>query len=355
MSAPVRVLVVDDSGVHRAAIKSYLEGCPDIEVVGVARDGAEGAELTRQLRPKLVLMDVRMPIMDGLEATEQIMANTPTPILLMTAAEYYDQEVDLGLRALARGALELIRKPELSSLRGGGDQSLARRIKLLSNVPVISHPHRKRRARIKQDLTASGAHRPTTGLFRRASRVVLLVASTGGPQTLRRVLERLPANLPAAIVIVQHIDKGFEEGLARWLDEQTELTVQLGQEGDSLMEGVVLLAPQGKMSEVTGRRRLQLREPRRDENRLHCPSGDALLTSAALSYGRNAVGVVLTGIGRDGTQGLLQLRDSGGRTLAQDEQSSVVYGMPRAAAEAGAAERVLSIEGIARAIEELLR
>ena len=350
----MRVLVVDDSGVHRAAIQSYLERCAGIEVLAVARDGAEGAELCARLRPQLVLMDVRMPIMDGLEATEQIMANTPTPILLMTAAEYYDQEVDLGLRALARGALELIRKPELSALRGGDDQSLARRIKLLANVPVISHPHRKRRARVKEDLTASGSHRPTTGLFKRASRVVLLVASTGGPQTLRRILERLPRNLPAAIVIVQHIDKGFEEGLARWLDEQTELTVELGQDGDSLMAGVVLLAPQGTMAEVTGRRRLQLREARSSENRLHCPSGDALLASAAHSYGRNAVGVVLTGIGRDGTEGLLKLRDSGGRTLAQDEKSSVVYGMPRAAAEAGAAERALSIEGIAKAIGELL-
>ncbi|HBP16347.1 MAG TPA: chemotaxis response regulator protein-glutamate methylesterase [Planctomycetes bacterium] len=354
MSEPVRVLVVDDSGVHRAAIQSYLESCAGIEVLAVARDGAEGAELTRTLRPQLVLMDVRMPIMDGLEATEQIMANTPTPILLMTAAEYYDQEVDLGLRALSRGALELIRKPDLTALRGGEDQSLARRIKLLATVPVISHPHRKRRSRVKDSLTASGSQRPTTGLFKRASRVVLIVASTGGPQTLRRILERLPGNLPAAIVIVQHIDKGFEEGLARWLDEQTELSVQLGQDGDALMEGVVLLAPQGSMAEVTGRRFLQLREPRRDESRLHCPSGDALLTSGAHSYGRNAVGVVLTGIGRDGTKGLLAMRDSGGRTLAQDEQSSVVYGMPRAAAEAGAAEQVLSIEGIAGAITELL-
>ncbi|MGE0707982.1 MAG: chemotaxis-specific protein-glutamate methyltransferase CheB [Planctomycetota bacterium] len=352
MSAPVRVLLVDDSRVHRAAVAAYLERAEGIELVAEASDGAEGVERTLEHRPDLVLMDVRMPALDGLEATSRIMAERATPILLMTAAENMSLEVDLGLRALERGALELIPKPDLETLRRG-DEALARRIRLLAKVPVIAHPRGRRAA--PPDPAPPLRDRPTTGLYRRASRVVVVCSSTGGPSALLATLSRLPGDLPAALVLVQHIDGAFEEGLARWLDESCALSVAVGKHEDPLVEGRALLAPQGMVAEVDARRRLLLRPPSAREREPHCPSGDALFHSAARAYGSKALGVVLTGIGSDGATGLLEIHRAGGQTVAQDEATSVVYGMPRVARELGAAAHVVPLPEMARTIVELLR
>lgn len=349
MSDRVRVLLVDDSRVHRSALTSLLGRASGIELVGVAADGEEGVELTKRLRPHVLLMDVQMPKLDGLEATREIMATCPTPILLMTAAHDLSREVDLGMRALAVGALDLISKPDLDDLRADVSP-LIERLRLLARVPVISHP-RGRRGRSSADMLA--ARRGSTGFFKRASRVVAIVASTGGPRALTVLLGGLPTGLRAAVVIVQHIEASFEEGLARWLDDHCRLEVALAKDGMDLFEGRVYLAPQGRFAEVTDARRVALVDDPTHVG-MHCPSGDRLLRSAAGCYGPRALGVVLTGMGRDGADGLLAIRQSGGKTIAQDEATSVVYGMPQAAVANGAAQQVLPLDRIAPAIVEAL-
>lgn len=344
---PVRVLVVDDSATFRGALPAVLERA-GVRVVGTAADGEEAVKSVALLRPDVVLMDVRMPRLDGLLATQRIMARTPVPILLMTARDNLASDVDLGLRALECGALELIPKPDLDALREGGLQRLVSQLRLLAGVPVISHP-RGRRELPPEQMGDSGAHplpnRPTT-FHKRAKRVVGVVASTGGPRALLDLLQRLPGDLPAALVVVQHIDASFQDGLVRWLDDEAPLRVVLAGEEEDLHTGTVYVAPQGRFCEVTARRRIELGEGKPGAGS-HCPSGDRLLTSLAAAYGAHAIGVVLTGMGSDGAEGLLRLRRAGAHTVAQDEASSVIWGMPRAAVQSGGAELVLPLGEIA--------
>ncbi len=345
MSDPTRVLIVEDSRVQRRVLSKYLAGCPGIEVVGEAPDGAEGVKAVNTLRPHVVLMDVRMPMLDGLQATQQIMGETPTPILLMTTPDNLATEVDLGLRALEAGALDLISKPSMDRLERDGP-ALAAKLRLLAGVPVISHVKgaRSRRERIARD-------RRSTGYYRRASRIVGIATSTGGPRALQEVLTHLPERLAAAVVIVQHLDVAFMEGFVRWLNEHCPLPVHLACDEDELLQGVVYVCPTGLYAEVTERRCMRLVKgeiPRGG----HCPSGDRLLASLAKAYGNRAIGAVLTGMGEDGAAGLLTMRQAGGLTIAQDEESSVLFGMPKEAAANGAAMHVLPLGRIAQAISQ---
>ena len=353
MSA-TRVLLVDDSATLRTTLQAVLERA-GVRVVGTAADGEEAVRACALLRPEVVLMDVRMPRLDGLQATQRIMRSTPVPILLMTAPDNLAVDVHLGLRALECGALDLIAKPELAALQGGGAERLVARLRLLAGVPVITHPRGLVAREVPPELASdSGAHklRPTT-FHKRARRVVGVVASTGGPRALLELFHALPSDLAAAVVVVQHIDAAFQEGLVRWLDEETPLrTVLAAQPEEELYTGKAYVAPQGRFAEVTSRRKLILRADA--SARGHCPSGDRLFASLAASYGPQAIGVVLTGMGSDGADGLLCLRRAGGRTIVQDEASSVIWGMPRAALELDAAERVLPLSRVGPAIVELL-
>jgi two-component system, chemotaxis family, protein-glutamate methylesterase/glutaminase len=349
---PVRVLVVEDSRVLRRALQSLIEKSVGLELVGMAEDGQEGVDAVIRERPHVVLMDVRMPVLDGLAATQRIMAEQPTPILLMTG-EDLQSEVDLGLRAMEYGALDLISKNELRLTDEPGPRHpLLSRLHLLAGVPVISHMSGRHRASAQAQEPSTRNFEPfQTTFHKRAKRLVSIVSSTGGPSALRVLLSALPEDLTAAVVIVQHIDAAFQEGLVKWLDEESPLRVVLPEDGQDLHIGVVYLAPQGRYVEITERRRLALRsEPVPSGG--HCPSGDRLLRSTAQAYGKRAIGVVLTGMGQDGAVGLNEVRRAGGMTLAQDEASSVIFGMPRAAEEAGAVQRMLPLTRIADAILE---
>ncbi len=344
----IRVLIADDSLVAREMLSQILASDPAIEVVGIARNGQEAVEAVARLKPDLVTMDIHMPVMDGLEATERIMAFTPTPILVVSSS-VYGEGMGRAFDALAIGALEVIKKPEpkdWAALDAIG-RDVIRRVKILSRVKVITHVRGRRSPAYGQQ---PGAERDVD----RSAGAVSLVAigsSTGGPSALLNVLGRLPADLTVPVVIAQHIADGFVPGLATWLDAGCKIKVAAATEGGVLEPGTAYLAATGSNMEVDGRT-LRFTVPK--PGQLYIPSADTLFESVALSYSRRAVGVLLTGMGADGARGLLSMHHKGAPTIAQDEATSTVWGMPKAAIDAGAADKVLPVHEIAEEIERLV-
>lgn len=331
----VKVLVVDDSPLCRQLIVDALGSDPEIQVIATAENGEEAVAKVAALKPSVVTMDVDMPVLDGLSATERIMAETPTPILVLTA-DPRKEAPGLTHRALEVGALALQVKPALDA--GTEAWNLAREVKLLSSVRVIRHLRGGRRsgappppaAATPADAAAFGAS--PVG-------VVAVVSSTGGPQVVQKMLAELPADYPAPILLVQHINAAFTESLAGWLGANSSLKVRVARDGDALVPGTCLVAPPGQHLVVAARGRVALLAGAPRDG--HMPSGSALLESAAKIYGRRTLGVVLTGMGADGAEGMLAVKAAGGRTIAQSQESCVVFGMPGAAIAKGAAELVV--------------
>jgi len=334
------VLVVDDSPLFAQLIAEMIEGDPELEVIGIARDGKEAVEMVAAHRPDLVTMDIQMPVMDGLMAIEQIMARHPTPILVLTA-DPRGYSGELSMEALRSGALDLVVKPASWPVSKAEQNDLAHRIKLLASVRVVRHVAGGRRDRAR----VAGLD-PLRGAV--PGRMIGLVASTGGPAALATILADLPRGLSAGIAVVQHMGTGFTNTLAAWLDRTTPLDVRVAVAGAPVEPGVVVIAPDGAHLTITRRGRVQLERGRRVNG--HCPSGTVLLESLAHSFGTSALGVVLTGMGRDGADGLRIIRDRGGVALAQDEETSAVYGMPKAAMESAAAQRALPLPRVASAL-----
>ena len=336
MPARTRVLVCEDSKTFAAGLVRTLERGGEIEVVGVAVTAeAAIADLVR-LAPDLVTMDIELPGMSGLEAVEEIMSTRPTPILIVSS--HLRAGSDLAAAALASGALEAIGKSDLVLLDPDGPAAVAfrRRIKLLSGARVIRHP----RGRLNGRNGALRA-RPPRGA------VIGICASTGGPHALATLLAGIPTDFAVPILVVQHIGSGFSVGLAEWLDAAVPLPVRLAEHGARSALPGVSLAPDGADLLLGPDGVLQL--DRTTPAGLHRPSGDALLRSIAYHAQSAGVAVVLTGMGRDGADGLAAVRDAGGLTIAQDEATSAVYGMSREAAKRGAA-LILPIGEIARAL-----
>jgi len=332
--AVVRVLICENSRTYAAALRRVLEEDGTIEVIGVHSDAESAiAALPVQL-PDLLTMDIELPGMAGLEAVEQIMSVQPLPILVITGRT---RGGSMAAEALAAGALEVISKEELELREPAGVAATAfrRRAKILAGARVIHHP----RARLKPPRT------PPVSLPGKSREVAAIgiVASTGGPQALEALLAVLPAGFELPLVVVQHIAPGFTDGLARWLDSSVPLHVQLAVAGDSLAPGV-WIAPEGAHLVLDADGRFALDE--RTTAGLHRPSGDMLLRSLAAYAGARAAAVILSGMGKDGAAGLAAVRTAGGLTIAQDEESSAIYGMPKAAAEQGA-ELILPLGEIA--------
>jgi two-component system chemotaxis response regulator CheB len=339
MMVPIRVLVADDSATLRAALCALLAEDPRLCIVGQAADGVEAVEKARALRPDVITMDVNMPRLDGLGATAAIMADAPSRVLMISSVRQHRQ-LELSFKAMAAGALELIAKPE-----GGPEEmrrwarGVAESVRLMAEVPVVRR-HRPGRA----------PPLPVLGHGARVD-VIAMVASTGGPPALANILGALPRDLPVTLLIAQHIASGFTAGLVRWFGSVCSLKVGIAADGEPARSGRVYLAPDGCDLEIDADARL--RTPR--SSGLHCPSGNRLLGSLARACGSRTAGFVLTGMGDDGAQGLLELKRSGGATYAQDQQTSVVFGMPQAAIACGAAQALLPLESIAPAILELCR
>jgi two-component system, chemotaxis family, protein-glutamate methylesterase/glutaminase len=355
-----RVLVVEDSLTIRKRMLEVLAAAPDIEIVGEAGDGKRGIELCQQLRPDVVTLDMMLPVMSGLAATEFIMAYCPTPILIVSASTNRG-ELFKTYEALAAGALDVLDKPLGNELDDAWEEKLVSTVKLIARVKVIMHP-RGRLGPMGQPPGGSGTSGGTSlaaceerqALSGRL-RAVAIGVSTGGPAALIEILRGLPHDFPLPILLVMHIGKLFAPAFAEWLDGQSPVRVAYAADGDPLPpfgESRVLIAPPDRHLVLRqGKLRLTL-DPERHSCR---PSVDILFASLARELGAGCAACLLTGMGRDGADGLLAIRRSGGRTIAQDEATSVVFGMPKEAILLGAAEQILALDKIAPALGALAR
>lgn len=363
---PATLLLVDDSPVQRRFLRGALESSPEFTIVGEARNGREAVAMVERLRPSAVLMDLDLPVMNGIEAIERIMASRPTPIVVYSA--FVDgQHSTNAIDALAAGAVDVVAKPQW----GEGGQldtyadELRRRMRVASRVRVITHPRGRLKttapALVRTDRVAGEGTEATpvtaavaAATARRPGTVRLLAigASTGGPQALATLLGSLPADFGPAVLVVQHMADGFIPGLVSWLDQICALPVTMGATGKRLVPGTVTVAPSGLNLLVRDHLRVVC-EPA-PERQFHVPGIDASFESIADALGSEAIGVVLTGMGRDGAAGLKAMRDRGCVTIGQDEATCAVYGMPAAAWAAGAVEHQLPLPEIAPLVLTLL-
>ncbi|MGC8781187.1 MAG: chemotaxis-specific protein-glutamate methyltransferase CheB [Anaerolineae bacterium] len=335
----IRVLIVEDSPTLRMLLKTVLESDPEIAVIGMATSGEEGVRQALALKPDLITMDVHLPGMDGFTATRRIMEQQPTPIVIVSSSVDH-HEVMTTFNAIQAGALDVLRKPtsidhpDFAALR----ERLITTVKLMAEVKVIR--------RYRSPMAARGAgERPQAG---RPYSLVAIGASTGGPAALNAILKELPAGFPLPVLVVQHMTAGFTAGLVSWLQLESRLTVKVAEDGENLRPGTVYVAPDDTHLVVAARGVVGLsKAPPVSHVR---PSATVLFESVARVYGGDAIGVLLTGMGDDGAVGLRAMRERGALTIVQDEATSAVYGMPKAAVELGAAGQVLPLPQIPGAI-----
>ena len=347
--ARIRVLLVEDSMTARKRFCEVLSGDPDIDLVAEAEDGKKAIEFCQELRPVVITMDMMLPVMSGLAATEYIMAHCPTPILIVSSSTNRG-ELFKTYEALAAGAVDVLEKPNGNESNGSWERKFVSTLKLVSRIRVITHP--RGRLGMFGQLRGQGPQFLFPPVSRGRLELIAVGASTGGPSAIVDVLRGLPAAVPVPILLVLHINEPFGLAFADWLDGQTEWRVKYARDGEPIGStgGRVIMAPPGFHLVVReGRLRLTL------DPELHScrPSVDVLFQSVARDCGSSAAACLLTGMGRDGASGLLDIRKAGGFTIAQDEGTSVVYGMPREAALLGAAERVLPLSEIGPALAAL--
>ena len=324
----MRIAIANDSPTAAEALRRAIAAGGEHQVAWIARTGLDAVRLCADLPPDLVLMDLAMPLLDGVEATRRIMRDSPCAILVVTAQP--QDNVNQVFRALGAGALDVTATPVL--LGQGGEDALLAKIRTIGKLVV-------------------GGTLPAPSGAASIKRLVAIGASTGGPVALARLLKRWRPPPDTAAVVVQHIDPDFAVHLARWLAEQTKTPVRAIADGDALEGGVVQVAATNDHLRLAPGQRLCYDAHPRDE--VYRPSIDVFFHSVARQWERDATGILLTGMGRDGAAGLLAMREAGHATIAQDEASSAVYGMPRAAAENGAAARILPLDDIAPALSAI--
>lgn len=347
MSRRITVLIADDSASVRAALARLLAEDPNIDVVGQAADGVEAVLLAQTLRPDVITMDVLMPRQDGLEATSEIMSKAPSRILIVSSITDRTQ-TDLSFKAMSAGALEVLAKPNPSSTENPKvwGRRVAEAVRLMAEVPVVRRVRGPARVLVPRSPEARSRPPRIPPAPGSPLDAFAIVASTGGPVALATILGALPAGLPVPIFVAQHMATGFAAGLVRWLSTVTPLSVVTAKSDMVAAPGHVYLPPDAHdlMIDEDGVLQVALSATHAS------PSGDRLLSSVAAAYGARAGGAVLTGMGSDGARGLLELRKAGGATYAQDEESSVVFGMPRAAFEMGAASELVPIGALSSII-----
>lgn len=335
----IKILLADDSLLVRAVLRDSLGSVDDMTIIGEAVNGADAVTMAENLRPDIIIMDILMPVMGGLEATEAIMARCPTPILILSAT-LEESDVKLAFTAIKKGALDVMGKPSgVNHENHEFIDRLVEKIRLLARIRVIHHINRPRRR------LSTPAPRPD------GKRCILAIgASTGGPKAVMSIVKTLPADFNATVFIVQHISSGFDRGFAQWLNLECALPVRLAESGYLPKAGEIIVAPNDCQMILEGDHLLLTDSPP-----VNCckPSIDVFFTSLAETKGAEAVGVLLTGMGRDGAQGLALLRESGSATIVQDEKSSVIFGMPKAAIALNAADEILPLGEIPAAITRI--
>ena len=341
----IRILIIEDSPTARDYLVHIFSSAPGIKVIGTAKDGAEGVGLAERLKPDVITMDIHMPIMDGLAATRRIMETHPVPIVIVSGI-WDPREVETTFRAIEAGALAVVQRPagighpESERLK----EELISKVKLMSEIKVVRRwgPSPK----IRDERKAPKA--PYSIKYRRDIGVVAIGASTGGPPALQTILSRLPPNFPVPILIVQHIAPGFIKGMLEWLSGTSSLLLNIAYEGEKMLGGHVYFAPDDCYLAVNNIGAIHL-HPAGREGLAEAPVSH-LFRSVAEAYGENSAGVLLTGMGNDGAAELKTMREKGAITIIQDQESSIVFGMPGAARELGAAMYELPPEKIASAL-----
>lgn len=343
----INILMVDDSPTIRHLLRCILTSDPELNVVGEAQNGEIALKMVQELDPDIITMDIHMPKMDGYTAIRHIMAENPRPIIVLTSTE---SDIRLGItyKSIESGALMVFGKPH--GLPGDDPEALAliETIKAMADVKVV----RRRWPANKRSYPSSFPETPFVKASVHPYRIVVIGTSTGGPPALRTILETLPATFSVPIVVVQHITRGFTQGLAKWLNDTIPLKVKVAQNREALKGGTVYIAPDDVHVHISRDRRVVFNhEPPMDGHR---PSVTALFNSVASHQGSLAVGVLLTGMGRDGADGLDTMKKKGAYTIAQDKESSVVFGMPGEAIALGAARDVLPLTRIALKLSRLV-
>ena len=372
----IRVLVVDDSAFMRKIITDILAGSPEIEVIGKARSGQEAIEKVTELRPDVVTMDIEMPGLDGLQALGYIMSECPTPVIMLSGAE--SRQADVTMTAFQYGAVDFILKPsgnislDMTKIK----EEIVKKVKAASSVQVhklgfieevhkrgsIEEVHKrgsieegKKSRTIEVKSLKENTEHVKKSLFHK---IIVIGSSTGGPRALQQIIPLLPSNLNAPVLVVQHMPAGFTKSLAERLNSQSVIKVREAEEGDILQSGTVYIAPGDfhmtiKQQKINGDLKEVIALTKDEKVQGVRPSVDVLLNSVAPIFGQNSLGVILTGMGSDGTDGIRKLKLAGGKVMAEDESTCVVYGMPRSVIEQKLADYILPIGKIAENIAQI--
>ncbi|MGB8217669.1 MAG: chemotaxis response regulator protein-glutamate methylesterase [Candidatus Methanoperedens sp.] len=377
----IKVLVVDDSAFMRKAITDILSSSQDIEVIGKARNGKEAFEKVIELKPDVVTLDMEMPVLDGLQTLGYIMSECPTPVIMLSGAE--SKHADVTMTAFEYGAVDFILKPSgnISLDMNKIKDEMVKKVKAAARVEThklgfiqkhgkndnagISGMEDFKDAR-KKPKVITGEEKHNVDFTEpvepdkksKFKKIIIIGTSTGGPRALAQVIPLLPSNLNAPVLVVQHMPAGFTKSLAERLDSQSGIKVREALDGDIVRPGTVLIAPGDyhmtvRQKEINGKTKEVIALDKSEKVQGVRPSVDVLLNSVASIYGANSVGVILTGMGSDGTDGIRKLKSAGGKVIAEDESTCVVYGMPRSIIEKRLADYVLPINKIAESIAQI--
>lgn len=339
-----RVLIAEDSIFIQKILIRILNEDPELEVVGVAKNGKMAVEMARNLKPDVITMDIRMPVMDGFQATRIIMSETPTPILVVSSS-VNTEDLKISFNAIQAGALDIMEKPRghLSGDYYEVGQEIIKKIKLISGIKVFRHlsPAQQKPQPINNDIAKTAA-----------SKGVAIGASTGGPSALFQVITSLADNFPAPVFVTLHISEGFGRGCVDWIKRNSNVDVRMAENGEHIKPGTVYFAPEDRIMRIASRNFISV-----DGEKMSRKSSpiNNMMESFSQVYGAEGIGIILTGMGDDGALGLKKIRDSGGRTIAQDKETSVVFGMPKEAIRLDAVERTLPLDMIASQLVAFLR
>jgi two-component system chemotaxis response regulator CheB len=349
----IKILIAEDSLTITSILQKIFTTDKELFVIGTAKNGKEAVEKTKTLKPDVVTMDIRMPLMDGFEATKEIMTSCPTPILVISASAVSDATV--AFNAIKAGALDVVEKPKgnLTTDYEGMGSELIRKVKLISGIKVFHHVSS---ARLQTQTTTAKKEVIIPQEEKAKSNKVEIVAiasSTGGPSALLKVFKDLPKDFPVPILVVQHISHGFGQGFVDWLNKECKINIKTAERSEKVEAGTIYVAPDDFHMLISegGIIRLNKSLPIYGLR----PAADITIESVAEIYGKNAMGVILTGMGRDGATGLKKIKDKGGVTVAQDESTCVVFGMPKEAIMMGAIDHVLPIDNIAETMIKIVK